>query len=218
MPPQHRLPVPATAEPSDPFGRGGRHVDVSHRVGRPAAAFTRPRRSSCPARRRLAGSGWKRSTGGRRPRRRTRRRRSSVRSLIWQPTARSSDARALPSSASTWAIWISTWSTSRWADRTVAISTLLVLVVALGELQRVPGAGQDAVAEQVQDVLLDPGLRQEVLDLAVGLVALGLVELGVGDGPLLGLADAGPVLLPVDRQVEADEQADVGRCRWPSSA
>jgi hypothetical protein len=41
-------------------------------------------------------------------------------SLIWQPTARSSEARALPSSASTCTTWSSTCSTSRTVERTVA--------------------------------------------------------------------------------------------------
>ena len=40
-------------------------------------------------------------------------RRSGGCSLICTPTARSSDARALPSSASTWAICNWTWSSSR---------------------------------------------------------------------------------------------------------
>jgi hypothetical protein len=41
-------------------------------------------------------------------------------SLIWQPTARSSEASALPSSASTCTTWSSTCSTSRTVERTVA--------------------------------------------------------------------------------------------------
>ena len=42
-------------------------------------------------------------------------------------------------------------------------------------------------------------------------VPLGIVELGVGDGAVLGLArPRRPNFLLVDRQVEADEQADVG--------
>ena len=48
-------------------------------------------------------------------------------------------------------------------------------------------AGPDVVAEQAQDVVLDLGLCEEVLDLAVGLILLGLVELGISDGSLLGL-------------------------------
>ena len=46
-------------------------------------------------------------------------------SVRWQPTARSSSAIALPSSASTWAIWTWTWRTSRMAESSVAMLTLL---------------------------------------------------------------------------------------------
>jgi len=40
-------------------------------------------------------------------------------SLIWLPTARSSDASALPNSASTCAIWSWIWRTSLKAERSV---------------------------------------------------------------------------------------------------
>ena len=70
--------------------------------------------------------------------------------------------------------------------------------------------GSDAVSQQRQDVFLDLGLDHEVLDLTERLVALGLVELGVGAGALFRLENAGLVFLVMDRQVETDEEPDVG--------
>ena len=43
-----------------------------------------------------------------------------------------------------------------------------------------------------------------------GLVALGLVELGVGEGAAWASQTPASNLLVVDRQVEADEETDVG--------
>jgi hypothetical protein len=53
------------------------------------------------------------------------------------------------------------------------------------------------------------GLYHQVLDFAESFVPLGFVELGVGVGAFLRLAHSGPILVPVHRQVEGDEQSDV---------
>ena len=116
-------------------------------------------------------------------------------SLISQPTARSSPARALPSSASTWAIWSCDLEDLAQRRQHRRVIDVALGIVASGQLHRFAGAGQDAVPEQGEDVLLDLGLHHQVLNLAEGLVPLGFVELGVGDGAFLGLADAGLILL-----------------------
>ncbi len=69
--------------------------------------------------------------------------------------------------------------------------------------------GQDRLAEEGDDLTLRTGLGQQVLDLAEGAVALGLVEPGVGHGASLSLANSSGQLAAVDRQVEANEQTDV---------
>ena len=58
------------------------------------------------------------------------------------PTARSSEARALPSSASTWATWSSTWSTSRQAVISGHVVDVPRPVVAAGELERLLALGR----------------------------------------------------------------------------
>jgi hypothetical protein len=82
--------------------------------------------------------------------------------------------------------------------------------IALGQFQGLAGPRQDLVAEQAEDVLLGLGLHEQVLDLARGFIALGLVELRIGQRTLLGLADPRAILVAVNRQVERDKEADIG--------
>ena len=131
-------------------------------------------------------------------------------SLNCRPTARSSPARALPSSAETWAIWSCTWRTSLQRREDRCVIDVGLGVVASRQLEGFAGARLDAVSQQGQDVGLNLGLDQKILDLTERRVSLGLVQLGVGAGPLFGLENTGLVLLVIDRQVETDEETHVG--------
>ena len=82
-------------------------------------------------------------------------------------------------------------------------------VIAGRELEHVFGSWQIVPLQERENVLLNPGLHEEILDITMGLVSLCFEELAIGGSSGLGFQNSRGEFLVVDGQIEADEQTDV---------